>query len=252
MKTLFIFLIISTLTFTSNGQMISLPSFEEGVYVNDTVYSYYGSLPATGAGSIYFIAPMPADFVTGVDFKMVVDSTNQGLSPSHAAFKDSLGTMVPMYKGDTLVIPASFEVFAGDVGFHLILEGTPTVGDETYLCDLAYMFETGLDWGMILQAASVDTCVVTEVSGVSDHLHSDECKVFPNPFVHSTVIKFNNSAREPHRLVIFDGLGKEVGSKEGILSNQFTVDRGSLVSGVYFYQLSNKNGLKSIGKMIIH
>ncbi|MCH2234766.1 MAG: T9SS type A sorting domain-containing protein [Crocinitomicaceae bacterium] len=250
MKSTFIIFAL-LLCINSIAQTISLPTYVEGQYENDTVYTYYGSLPSTGMGSVDLGGSIASGFITGVDFKIVVDSTNQGASPTHAAYRDSLGTLVPVYQGDTLDLPASFQLYAGDIGFHIIIEGTPQIAGESYLCDLGYTFSTGSDWGMLILENTQDSCLVDEFNGLNDNTQNHYIKVFPNPFNQNTTIEIENYPNELYNCIMYDFLGKKVKSIKNISSNKFIIYKEGLPTGTYVFQLQNKHGIIATGKLII-
>lgn len=247
-----ILIIFALLSWTSSiAQSITLPTYQQGQYENDTIYTYYGSLPFTGLGSVDLGGSLASGFITGVDFKIVVDSTNQGASPTHAAYRDSLGTLVPVYQGDTLDIPASFQLYAGDIGFHIIIEGTPQIAGEAYLCDLGYMFSTGSDWGLLITENTQDSCLVDQFNGLNEHNEGQHVKVFPNPFDQTSTIEIENYSNELYSCILYDFLGEKVKSINNISSNKFMIDKEGLTTGTYIFQLQNKYEIISTGKLII-
>ena len=246
------FLIFTLLSWTSTiAQTITLPSYVEGQYENDTVYTYYGSLLLTGMGSIDFGDSIVSGIITGVDFKIVVDSTNQGASPTHTAYRDSMGTLVPVYQGDTLDIPALFQLYAGDIGFHIIIEGTPQIAGEPYFCDLGYTFSTGTHWGMLILENTQDSCLVDQFNGLNDNIKNHNIKVFPNPFNQNTTIEIEIYSNELYNCIVYDFLGKKVKSINNISSNKFMIDKEGLPVGTYIFQLKNKYAIIATGKLII-
>ena len=233
------------------AQSIVLPSYQQGQYENDTVYTYYGSLPSAGIGNIDFGGSLlSTGFINGVDFKVVVDSTDPGVSPIHAAFRDSLGTLVPVYQGDTLAIPASFQLYAGAIGFRVIIEGTPQLANETYLCNLEYTFTTGADWGMLIIESTPDSGQVDPISGSIEITENQKINIYPNPFKRSTTIEFENHTKEPYACILYDLLGKEVRTIKNIGSNKFIIEKEGLPSGTLIFQLRNKHGIISTGKLM--
>ena len=248
-STFIIFALLSCIN--SIAQTITLPTYVAGQYENDTVYTYYGSLPFTGIGSVDLGGSITSGFIAGVDFKIVVDSTNQGASPTHAAYRDSLGTLVPVYQGDTLDLPASFQLYAGDIGFHIIIEGTPQIAGEAYLCDLGYMFSTGTDWGLLITENTQDSCLVAQFNGLNDNTRNHNIKVFPNPFNQNTTIEIENYLNELYNCIMYDFLGKKVKSINNISSNKFMIDKEGLTTGTYIFQLQNKYEIIATGKLIV-
>lgn len=248
-STLILFAVLSCTS--AIAQSITLPAYQQGQYENDTVYSYYGSLPSEGFGNVDLGGSLASGFITGVDFKIVVDSTNQGASPTHSAFRDSLGTLVPVYQGDTINLPASFQLFAGDIGFHIIIEGTPQIAGEAYLCNLGYVFPTGEDWGIIITENTQDSCLVDQLNGIDEKNESPRIKVFPNPFKKSTTIEIENYSNEFYDCILYNCLGKEVKTIKNINSTQFLIEKEGLPVGTYIFVLQNKYGTMATDKLII-
>lgn len=248
-STFIIFALLSCIN--SIAQTITLPTYVAGQYENDTVYTYYGSLPFTGMGSVGLGGSIASGFITGVDFKIVVDSTNQGASPTHAAYRDSLGTLVPVYQGDTLDLPASFQLYAGDIGFHIIIEGTPQIAGEAYLCNLGYMFSTGTDWGLLITENTQDSCLVDQFNGLNVHTERPHIKVFPNPFKQNTTIEIKNYSNDLYDCILYDFLGKKVKTINKINSTKFMIDKEGLPMGTYIFRLQNKHGIMATGKLLI-
>ena len=213
------------------AQSISLPVYQQGQYENDTIFSYYGALPTTGIGSINLGGTLASNFITGVNFKMVIDSVNQGSSPFHSAFADSSGTMVPIYQGDTLNIPASFQIFSGNIGFHITIEGTPLSALESYLCDLGYAFTLSNDWGMIIQENNQNTCLVDQSQGLHGSAEYQHNKVYPNPTTSQLTIETEQTLQQVNIIAL---TGKTIATYTNNLSS---INAADLPSGIYFIQL---------------
>ncbi|MCX6180593.1 MAG: T9SS type A sorting domain-containing protein [Bacteroidetes bacterium] len=246
MKTV-LFITFSILLWTSiAAQTINLPAYRQGQYENDTIFTYYGSLTSTGIGSVDFGGGLNSNLISGVKFKMLVDSTDKGASPTHAAFRDSLGTMVAMHKGDTLDIPASFQLFAGKVGFHIIIEGTPSTGGAPYLCDLGYTFTVGNDWIMLIEEKSQKTCQVNISQGIYDNRDLENFNVYPNPASDNIAIN-TNSQSIGSAYTLINQLGEKVLS--GTLTSETTiVDIDQLATGIYLFQIGESK--KQVYKII--
>ncbi len=233
----------------SNAQTIDLPVYHEGQHELDTVYTYYGPLAFSGIGSVSLGGTLASNFVTGVDFKMVVDSTNQGSSPSHAAFRDSMGVMVSMYKGDTLELPANFQLFAGEVGFHIIIEGIPSIAAEPYLCDLGYAFTLGNDWEMGIFENTQTICYVDLSSGIQNHEVPEMVHVYPNPFNRTATLVYSGHFEGPYELWLTDLLGNCVRIQSGIFARAIRIERDDLAPGSYALQLWSEG--RPVAKKII-
>jgi len=241
--------------FSSNlwAQNINLPSYQSGQYENDTIYTYFGTLPFSGIGSINLGGTLlSSNFISGVEFILVIDSTNQGMSPTHSAFEDSSGVLIPIYAGDSLSIPANIQLFAGEIGFHVVLEGTPFIASESYLCDLGYTFSTGSNWNMIILENTSDSCLVGPSVGIDKDINRIQIQIGPNPFQEFTLIRFDNQRNERYDFELYDFTGKKVQEINNVRSNCIELNRNNLPTGVYLFQLQNKIGRVYSGRLIMN
>jgi hypothetical protein len=78
-----------------------------------------------------------------------------------------------------------------------------------------------------------------------------EVFVFPNPFMSSTTVLFKNPDSEAHTFELFDGSGQTVVTNNGITSDRFTIQRGHLKSGLYYYRLKQQDRIKATGKVVV-
>lgn len=81
----------------------------------------------------------------------------------------------------------------------------------------------------------------------------NQCSVniFPNPFNNNASIVLNPDCSEISKLFIYDMTGKLVRSVETSSNNIVTIERGNLMEGLYFYQLTSTKGAITSGKFII-
>jgi hypothetical protein len=91
--------------------------------------------------------------------------------------------------------------------------------------------------------------ITTEVSVLEKPY---QISIFPNPFSTQTTLRISSSQKtENTELRIFDMMGTEVQNISGINSNEINIERGSLPSGIYFYQLKMSLGNISVGKLMV-
>jgi type IX secretion system substrate protein len=94
--------------------------------------------------------------------------------------------------------------------------------------------------------------ILTGVDEINPHV---EVSLHPNPMNFSAIITINNqalSANESFTFVLYDILGNVVRKMEQIRDKQFTLERGSLSKGAYFYEMLKGNDSLKKGKLIIH
>lgn len=104
-------------------------------------------------------------------------------------------------------------------------------------------------------SASSDVFVAKISAGpaaiAENNLLSTTVSVYPNPFSISTTINIDSKLELKNaEIIIYDLLGKKV-KKSPIVSNLSLIERDNLVSGIYFYQLTNTNQIIGTGKLII-
>jgi photosystem II stability/assembly factor-like uncharacterized protein len=92
----------------------------------------------------------------------------------------------------------------------------------------------------------------TTINDVDDlYANNFRVKFYPNPFQNSTTLNIetdnNISSAE---LIIYDLTGKEIKKISNINSKELTIDRNTMVNGSYYFRLSDRNGIISIGGLI--
>lgn len=82
--------------------------------------------------------------------------------------------------------------------------------------------------------------------------NTDQFSVYPNPFVSETTIFFNTELKNPE-LKIFNTLGQEIKEQNFKLKNvqRIIIKRNDLISGLYFYTITEENRLVATGKLIV-
>jgi hypothetical protein len=108
-----------------------------------------------------------------------------------------------------------------------------------------------ISYPVMVNRQSTITTLCTTV-GIVENENTQLISIFPNPFSSETTIKISSSEKIKNtELKIFDILGNEVMKISGINSDEITLERGNLKSGIYFYQLKNNSGNISSGKLMI-
>lgn len=77
------------------------------------------------------------------------------------------------------------------------------------------------------------------------------CNVYPNPFSESAVLKLDLDGSTNYTLNLFDLAGQAIQTTNIKSTEQIEVERGSLPSGIYFFQLRTVNEIQAIGKLVI-
>ncbi len=218
-------LIFITILFLSEikAQIFNLPKYKKGKYEISTIYSYSGTLPFTGNGSINFGSKITSNFIKGVKFKLIIDSIGQG----------------SVKKGDTLDLPIVFNLFEGKIVFHIILEGTPSEGGEIYPCNLDFSYILGGDWGMLIDDPNQSSCTVEQSQEIIEQKNNIKIDFYPNPSNDILYIKNSNNLKSlPYN--IFDQNGVKVLS--GKLTSETTmIDIHQLSTGIYLIKFDEQN-----------
>lgn len=89
----------------------------------------------------------------------------------------------------------------------------------------------------------------TDVNIIADKVN---VSIYPNPFSQSATVQINGvNMGNTYVLKIFTIYGEEVRADIVQAQNGFTINRGNLVSGVYYYKLLNNNAVKTTGKLVV-
>ncbi len=101
----------------------------------------------------------------------------------------------------------------------------------------------------VLIASGCDTIPVVS-SVFSMDAQKINHRIYPNPSLGEITIKTDVKAQEVITFYLFDVFGKEVKRQE--MASQFTnITTDELAPGVYFYRISNTDGIRAKGKVII-
>ncbi len=92
------------------------------------------------------------------------------------------------------------------------------------------------------------TDLYNENTNISCFSQENLVKVYPNPAKKSMIFKFDNM--ETACLKIYSSNGQIVKNITFSNMDRIKIERESLHSGLYFYQLSNQKGLMYSGKLI--
>lgn len=240
--------LLTVLSISAFSQNFISPNYKEGVYRVDTVFQYYGGFPNNGTGGLSLFQQLKDGVVTGVDFIAVVDSVNQGASPQHAAYLDSSGTLVPVFTGDTLKkFPLNFTLFSGEIGFRILLVGTPTRVDEAYPCELQMYFTLGDNWYLEI-GADENNCTVDPILNTKKSIKST-VSLYPNPTTQFLKIEFQEE--KSRVLSIRNNQGVEVERIAEVTSTTYMLDTQDLKAGYYLLFEKNGDAEKFISKFVV-
>lgn len=92
------------------------------------------------------------------------------------------------------------------------------------------------------------------LTGINDINVNNTVSVFPNPMAYTATVSINNhnlSAGQTYTFIMYDMLGNVVRRIEQIRDRQFTLERGSLSNGAYFYDMLVGTESLKRGKLVI-
>jgi len=98
----------------------------------------------------------------------------------------------------------------------------------------------------------IDSVAVERISNVGIEMTYGDAGIhlYPNPFSDMAVMTLNHAGGQAYTLNIYDVSGKLVRRQESE-SEAMYIYRGNLVSGIYYYQLLDNNGIKTTGKLTV-
>lgn len=93
-----------------------------------------------------------------------------------------------------------------------------------------------------------NTCTDLTVGMVD--FQTEQARMIPNPASNGTQLIFSNST-DIYTVSLFNLVGKKHFEKSGVSGN-LTIERGTLNAGIYFVQITNAKGQKSVQKLIFN
>jgi hypothetical protein len=145
-----------------------------------------------------------------------------------------------MRKGGKYEIPTKIEVH-GKIRYYIIIEGTPTIGNESYYCNLwmkVPLIEDNITQDIRIQNGTPTKCIVDPLQAIHDIGNEQPFKIYPNPAEDKLIIKATKDLLQSN-YVIFNSLGENIVT--GQVSDEFTtVNIQALPVGVYFIQVGQQ------------
>ncbi len=86
-------------------------------------------------------------------------------------------------------------------------------------------------------------------TGIEQMFLSDELLIYPNPFINSTTVKFNNRNNSNYTLRLYDVSGKEIRCIKDITTNIIVLEKDNLPAGFYTIELKGEKLLR--GRVIV-
>lgn len=104
--------------------------------------------------------------------------------------------------------------------------------------------------GTVWSGLGVDLIEMTDQMTSIDDEMEFKVSIYPNPAREALTLSFPNPHHLPFQLLVYDGLGKTWASYEGVREEAIVIERQSLPSGVYFFQLLLDGQVRAGGKFM--
>jgi hypothetical protein len=75
-------------------------------------------------------------------------------------------------------------------------------------------------------------------------------QICPNPFLQTTLIKFDEPLDADYSLILYDALGREIGIQSGAAHDEIYLERNDLPAALYFFEIISGNRVIGQGKLI--
>jgi len=167
----------------------------------------------------------------------------------HAYTFDLTGQGILTFRFDHIMLPDSAADEPGSNGYFnytvKVKAGTPVGSVINNTASIYFDFNSA-----IVTNTTVNT-IVDVAAGIETQSANAAVKVYPNPFTDNTTFVIqSDKLNEAYSFEMRDVLGKTV-RKIRTSEKQFTVSRNGLENGMYFYSITDANGLVGVGKVII-
>ena len=194
----------------------------------DNVYKmYYEDFWLNGANAIFY-ATAPRD---------VLFSTNCNVSIIN----------------DTVIAPGGTVNLWATGGIHYTWDPVDNLSDPNIPNPIATPDTTTTYTVLIVDSSCITKAEVTvkvdQNLQIENKLSEEKLSVYPNPFFNSATIT-SNELFVNATFIICNSLGQIVFYQNNIYGNEIIINKGNLLKGLYFFQIINKDQIKS-GKFII-
>lgn len=203
-----------------------------------------------------------AFYVEGV-FAITVNDTEEGsgtatgAQPPDTVFMDNYSIQENNLFGDLVGRLVTIDPDTFDVHTYQLVSGTGDEDNAVFsilgnMLIAAHRFDfeekaeysirvrsTDLGYNYIENSFVINIVDVDETVGIAE-TGDGEIRIFPNPFSHSTTIRFPNLSGEPYRATLRDISGKLVWMREDITSNEFILQGSGLGKGLYILELTGE------------
>ena len=146
----------------------------------------------------------------------------------------------------------NLRVFRGDIGFRILVKGTPLVGGEEFPCQITdggKIPESGMDIFFTSSFPS-ENCTVEPILNLNTNLKAT-VSIYPNPIRDYLQIDFigANNSRE---LIVIDNKGMEVISITNVQTQSYLLNTNELKTGHYMLVVKNNNAIESRNGFVVN
>jgi Secretion system C-terminal sorting domain len=156
------------------------------------------------------------------------------------------GTNVVLIQYDTSGNMNWYKTWGGNLDDHAL--DIHIRKNDLFLTGKTKSFHPAQNWEAFLLKVELDSIV-----GINEQWNSIENDIYfvPNPMKETSTLRFNNSKNIPHRLDVFDVLGKKVLSIDNITTGLIKIEKGNLPNGIFIFQLWNGRQKIGAGKLVV-
>ena len=120
---------------------------------------------------------------------------------------------------------------------------------KLYLTGKTQSFHLAQKWEAILLQVDLDN--LTAHSDLVNDSNSN-LRFFPNPMTNLAILKLDHPILRPQKFSLFDAMGQEVVTLINIPNQEIKIERKSLGSGIYYFQLTYDDTKHAVGKLLIN
>lgn len=110
---------------------------------------------------------------------------------------------------------------------------------------------TGSWFGSITKEMLLVKLNNTGLVGIEEIQTIPSFNLFPNPLSKSALLRFENRNANNFTFTLFNLQGQALQTIRNITSDKVEIEKGNLLSGVYFFQLQSENEIRMTGKLIV-
>lgn len=125
----------------------------------------------------------------------------------------------------------------------------PLAGTNIYQVEVVSPYLCNPDSLKTTYSSSFSNRAYRYPEGIDNLVYINTLYIYPNPFIESTILRFNNPEEHQYKLYIMDLSGKICRIIDDVDSSEYELEKGNLIEGFYFIELKGPKIFR--GKIII-